>query len=36
MIYIDGKKDHRIKNEELISYLSSLIRTKAEKIKDNK
>ena len=36
MIYIDGKKDHRIKNEELKSYLSSLIRTKAEKIKDNK
>lgn len=36
MIYVDGKKDHRIKNKELVSYLSSLIKTKAKKIKDNK
>ena len=28
MIYIDGKKDHRIKNEELTSYLENLIRNK--------
>ena len=33
LIYIDGKKDHRIKNEELIPYLSCLIRDKASKIK---
>lgn len=32
MIYIDGKKDHRIKNEDLVPYLSSLIRDKAKKI----
>ena len=30
MIYVDGKKDHRISNKELVSYLSSLIRKKAE------
>ena len=29
MIYIDGKKGHRIKNKELASYLDSLIREKA-------
>ena len=29
MIYIDGKKDHRIKNKNLIPYLESLIREKA-------
>ncbi len=36
MIYVDGKKDHRIKNKELVSYLSSLIREKAMKAKHNK
>ncbi len=29
MIYIDGKKDHRIKDEELVSYLEKIIRKKA-------
>ena len=29
MIYVDGKKDHRIKNEELSVYLESIIRKKA-------
>ena len=29
MIYIDGKKDHRIHNEELPSYLENIIRNKA-------
>ena len=28
MIYIDGKKDHRINNEELVSYLENIIRNK--------
>ena len=28
MIYIDGKKDHRIKNEELPTYLEKIIRNK--------
>ena len=28
MIYIDGKKDHRIKNEELVPYLENIIRSK--------
>ena len=32
MIYIDGKKDHRINNKELPSYLESIIRKKADKI----
>lgn len=36
MIYVDGKKDHRIENKELVSYLSKLIRIKAKKIKDHK
>ena len=36
MIYVDGKKDHRIRNKELLPYLSSLIRRKAEIIKDKK
>lgn len=36
MIYIDGQKDHRISNEELVPYLSSLIRKKAEIIKGKK
>ena len=30
MIYIDGKKGHRIKNKELVPYLDSLIREKAQ------
>ena len=34
MIYVDGKKDHRIKNKELVSYLSFLIREKAKNIKE--
>jgi len=29
MIYIDGKKDHRISNEELVPYLENIIRNKA-------
>jgi (E)-4-hydroxy-3-methylbut-2-enyl-diphosphate synthase len=29
MIYIDGKKDHRIKNKELSTYLEAIIRKKA-------
>ena len=29
MIYIDGKKDHRIKDEELVCYLEKIIRKKA-------
>ena len=29
MIYVDGKKDHRISNEELPSYLENIIRKKA-------
>ena len=33
MIYIDGKKDHIIKNKDLVPYLSSLIRKKSELIK---
>ena len=28
MIYIDGKKDHRINNEELVPYLENIIRSK--------
>jgi len=31
MIYVDGKKHHRIKNEELQSYLEKIIRDKAAK-----
>ena len=29
MIYINGKKDHRIKNEDLSTYLEDVIRKKA-------
>ncbi len=36
MIYLDGKKNHRIKNEELIPYLENLIRNKAKEISNNK
>jgi len=36
MIYIDGKKDHRINNEELPLYLESIIRKKAAEIMDIK
>ena len=32
MIYVDGVKNHRIKNKELVPYLSSLIRDKVKKI----
>jgi len=28
MIYVDGKKDHRIKNQELVAYLEDIIRNK--------
>ena len=35
MIYVDGKKDHIIKKKELVPYLSSLIRKKANEIKRN-
>tara|TARA_B100001123_G_C15277993_1_gene1012948 strand:+ start:460 stop:1554 length:1095 start_codon:yes stop_codon:yes gene_type:complete len=34
MIYLDGKKDHRIKKKELVTYLSALIREKAKDIKN--
>ena len=34
MIYVDGKKDHRIKNEELPNYLESIIRKKAKEQKE--
>ena len=33
MIYVDGKKDHKINNEQLVPYLSELIRKKAKIIK---
>ena len=36
MIYINGKKDHRINNEELPTYLESIIRKKADQIMDMK
>ena len=36
LIYIDGKKDHIIKNEDLVPYLCSLIREKANKIQANR
>jgi len=36
MIYFEGKKGHRIKNKELVSYLSNLIRKKADKIIQHK
>ena len=36
MIYINGKKDHRISNKELPSYLESIIRKKAHEIIDLK
>ena len=32
MIYIDGKKNHRITNENLVDYLAKLIEKKIEKI----
>ena len=32
MIYIDGKKDHRISNENLVDYLTKLIEKKVENI----
>ncbi len=32
MVYIDGKKDHKIKNEELVPYLDKLIRKKVKEI----
>ena len=31
MIYVDGKKDHRINNENLVDYLSKLIENKVNK-----
>ncbi len=36
MIYLDGKKNHRIQNEELVPYLENLIRNKAKEISKNK
>ena len=36
MIYVDGKKDHRINNKDLVPYLSSLIRKKAKIIEGKK
>ena len=35
MIYVDGDKDHRIKNEELVPYLENLIRRKTKLIKNS-
>jgi len=36
MIYVDGKKNHRIKNKELPNYLEKIIRKKiAEEVKNN-
>ena len=32
MIYVDGKKDHRISNENLVDYLTKLIENKVKKI----
>ena len=34
MIYINGKKDHRIKNKDLPIYLEKIIRKEAENQKD--
>ena len=31
MIYVDGKKDHRISKENLVDYLTKLIENKVEK-----
>lgn len=36
MIYIDGQKDHRIKNKDLPTYLENIIRKKAENASGNK
>ena len=36
MIYINGKKDHRISNKELPSYLETIIRKKADEIISSK
>ena len=36
MIYINGKKDHRIKNEDLTIYLEDIIRKKVENKKVNR
>ena len=35
MIYIDGKKNHRIKNVDLIPYLEKIIREKSNSIKEH-
>jgi (E)-4-hydroxy-3-methylbut-2-enyl-diphosphate synthase len=35
MIYVNGKKNHRIKNEELPSYLENIIRNEVSKKKNN-
>ena len=35
MVYINGKKDHRIKNKDLPNYLENLIRNKALEEKDS-
>ena len=35
MIYVDGKKDHIIKKENLINYLEKIIRKKAKLVKHN-
>ena len=35
MIYINGKKNHRIKNKDLTDYLEKLIRKKALEEKDS-
>jgi hypothetical protein len=29
MVYINGKKDHRIKNEDLPTYLEDIVRKEA-------
>ena len=36
MIYINGKKDHRIKNEDLSTYIEDIIRKEVKNQKGNK
>ena len=35
MIYVDGKKNHRIKDVDLIPYLEKIIREKSSLSKEN-
>ena len=36
LVYIDGKPDHKLTNEELVDSLEALIRKKAKKIRQSK